>query len=167
MEGKEPLCGWATLIALLVVVIHAVPFAPYCTPIPLLSWHELHLATHLGCLDTLVYAQSEWFITIAVLRSKGIWILSFYFILFLQYWMEGKEAFVDVLHCTIRFLFIDQNTLFLALYRSNTGFIFLWLCHHSVTRWLARNTVWWEIFVRPGSALHFCVDNFHSSCCTS
>ena len=72
--------------------VHAVPFVPYCTPIPLLSWHELHLATHLGCLDTLVCAQSEWFITIAVFRSKGVWILSFYFILFLQYWTESKES---------------------------------------------------------------------------
>ena len=81
--------------------------------------------------------------------------------------MEGKNPFVDVLDCTMRFLFIDHNTWFLALYRSNTGFIFLWLCHHSVTRWLARNTVWWEIFIWPWSALHFCVDNFHSSCCTS
>ena len=121
------------------------------------------------CLDTLVYAQSEW---LSQLLFSDLKEFEFYHsISFCScniYWMEGiKNPFVGVLHCTIRFLFVDQNTLFLALYRSNSGFIFLWLCHHSVTRWLAGNTVWWEIFVRPGSAFHFCVDNFHSSCCTS
>ena len=119
------------------------------------------------CLDTLVCAQSEWLSQLLFSDLREFQFYHFISFCSCNIGWRVKNPFADVLDCTMRFLFIDHNTWFLAVYRSNTGFIFLWLCHHSVTRWLARNTVWWEIFVRPWSALHFCVDNFHSPCCTS
>ena len=54
-----------------------------------------------------------------------------------------------------------------CFHRSYFGIIFLWLHCHTVTRWLVRSTVWWEVLVWFWSALYGCVNNVYTTRGTS
>ena len=70
-------------------------------------------------------AQSEWLSQLLFSDLREFQFYHFISFCSCNIGWRVKNPFVDVLDCTMRFLFIDHNTWFLAVYRSNTGFIFL------------------------------------------